>query len=539
MKRACRFGSLRLRWLLPALLAIVPACGRPPAATPEPENPLTAATPAADNRTRAPAVAGLFYPADPRRLAETVDRHLAAAPTNRLEDVRALIAPHAGYDYSGPVAGCAYQQVVGRGYETVVILAASHYAAFRGASIPATEAYQTPLGRVRVSPKARRLAQTPPFVLEPRCRVQRPRWAGVTPATLPAAGEDTPETWEHSVEVQIPFLQRALSEFNILPVVFGDADPLEVARALVPWLDDRTLVVASTDLSHYHPYNQACVIDRQTVQAICSLDLDRLTGVEAEEAACGRRPVMTLLHLARLQGWQARLLDYRNSGDTSGDKRAVVGYAAIAFSGASNAPPPIRPLKPGSTQVPLDPKAQEYLLALARQTLTEVTANRTLPEIAPATVPAACSEAKGCFVTLTRQGELRGCIGNLLPQGPLYLSVIRNTRNAALEDPRFRPVTSAEARLLRIEISVLTVPQPLTFSSPEELLARLQAPLDGVVLGIGDHLATFLPQVWEQFPDKTEFLNHLAAKGGSPPLAWRGKDVHVSTYRVQAFAEPR
>jgi len=450
-----------------------------------------------------------------------------------------LIAPHAGYEYSGPVAAHAYQQIAGRGYETVVILAASHYAAFRGASVPATDAYETPLGRVAVSTKARQLAKTPPFVLEPRCRVQRPQWAGIASKAAPAVGEDTPETWEHSVEVQVPFLQRVLKDFTILPVIFGNADPFEVAQALVPLLDDKTLVVASTDLSHYHPYDEACAMDRRTVQAICGLDTDRLDGDAAEDAACGRRPVLALLHLAKLKGWRPHLLDYRNSGDTAGDKRAVVGYAAVAFTGSAKADASNPPAESSGTSAQFGPAEKEYLLNLARRTLGSVTGGRGLPEATAEAAPTRCREAKGCFVTLTKQGELRGCIGNILPDGPLDQAVMQNTRKAALEDPRFRPVTTEEVRTLRIEVSVLTVPEPLEFSSPEELLSRLQPHRDGVVLRIGDRLATFLPQVWEQLPDKIEFLNHLAAKSGCPASAWRGRDVRVSTYRVEAFAEPR
>jgi len=542
MKNAFQVGAGRSGWLLLALVLVLPACGQKPGADTAAGTPPTPALSETGRNVRLPAVAGLFYPKAPQELSRAVDGYLAAAPVRSLPAVAALICPHAGYEYSGPTAAHAYRQIAGGRYETVVILAASHYAAFRGAAVPATDAYETPLGRVPVSAKARELAKRPPFVLEPRCRVQRPQWAGIASKPAPAPGEDSSETWEHSIEVQLPFLQRVLKEFSILPVTFGDADPATVARALAPLVDEKTLVIASTDLSHYRPYDTACATDRETVKAICELDFGRLEDEEARERACGRMPVLTLLHLAKLRSWRPQLLDYRNSGDTAGDKRGVVGYAAVAFTGAAASPTPKRAENRGpagaSGSGQFGPAERAWLLAVARQTLRRVTDGGGLPEVKIETVPAGCREAKGCFVTLTKQGELRGCIGNIMPAGPLYRSVIENARNAALEDPRFRPVTADEARGLRIEVSVLSVPEPLDFTSPEDLLAKLEPHRDGVVLQIGERRSTFLPQVWEQLPDKVEFLNRLAVKGGSSSAAWRGQDVRVARYRVEAFTEP-
>ncbi|MDW7979591.1 MAG: AmmeMemoRadiSam system protein A, partial [Verrucomicrobiales bacterium] len=147
--------------------------------------------------------------------------------------------------------------------------------------------------------------------------------------------------------------------------------------------------------------------------------------------------------------------------------------------------------------------------------------------------------SRGCFVTLTKHGQLRGCIGNILPAGPLYQAVIENARSAALHDYRFPPVRSDELKDIHIEISVLSEPVPVQFSSPDELLAKLKPGKDGVVLEIGERKATFLPQVWQQLPDKVEFLNHLAMKAGAGPSDWRGKDVKVSVYHVLAFEEEK
>lgn len=472
-------------------------------------------------RVRAPAVAGLFYPADAPALSRMVDELLAGAPSHSIPRLKALVCPHAGYPYSGPTAAIAYKTLTGRKVQTVVILGPSHYAAFDGASVPNVDAYQTPLGIVPISARAPQLARTSPFVLEPKCFVERPPWVQQSSKPAPPASDDTPDTWEHSVEVQVPFLQRTLTNFTILPAVFGNVDPVAAAQALAGVIDDNTLIVASSDLSHYHPYDEARGLDTDCVKAICDLDFDRMKS----EEACGKLPILTLIYLARLKGWKAQLLDYRNSGDTAGNKSAVVGYAAVAF---------------------FEPEPEHYaaaerklLLDLARRTLTCAATNPGLAgfEVNAKDVPPKLAETRACFVTLTEASELRGCIGHILPQEPLYQAVVDNARNAATRDPRFLPVQPGETDKIKIEISVLTEPQPLPFSSPEDLLGKLKPEEDGVLLQIGSRGATFLPQVWEQLPDKVEFLDHLAQKAGCAPNDWRGRNVNVSIYHVEAFKE--
>jgi MEMO1 family protein len=480
-----------------------------------------AATPSASKRVREPAVAGLFYPKDKAALSQTLDGLLANATPHTIEgELRALICPHAGYPYSGPVAATAYKLLVGREFQTVVLLAVSHYAAFAGASVANADVYRTPLGDVPVSPKARELAKTNPFVLEPRCLVQRPQWSSQASHPEPPAGEDTPETWEHSGEVQVPFLQKTLKNFTLVPVVTGEADPEKMARVLAGQVDDKTLVIASTDLSHYHPYNEARAKDKVTTDAIVNLDIDRMT---SSGDACGKMPVLALMYLAKQKGWKATLLDYRNSGDTAGNKDAVVGYAAIAF---------YEPRQQSFTT-----PERKLLLEMARRTLREVVKTGKLPDVATAAFPTQFTEKKGCFVTLTERGQLRGCIGHIVPQEALYKAIMDNAQSAALHDYRFTPVQPDELDKIEIEVSVLTVPEPLAFSSPDDLLNKLQPHKDGVVLQIGRRGATYLPQVWEQIPDKVHFMDSLAQKAGCEPDAWRSPDTKVLIYHVESFKE--
>lgn len=471
-------------------------------------------------RIREAAVAGLFYPKEKAELSRTIDRLLAAAPAHSVADLRALICPHAGYPYSGPTAACGFKTLQGREIETVVVMAPSHYAAFRGVSVGTAQAYRTPLGLIPVSDKTIALATRSPFAAEPASRVDRPSWWRQSSMTTPPSlKEDRPETWEHSLEVELPFLQKTLTNFKLVPAVFGEVSPEEAARQLVPLLDDRTLLVASSDLSHYLPYDAARGLDERTVKAICSLDTTALK----QEDACGRTPILTLLHIARQKGWKARRLDYRNSGDTAGDKGGVVGYTAIAF------------FAPG--QEKFSSTEWKRLLQLARDTVKAAAAGKTLPAVDDASLPASFKAVTGCFVTLTRKGELRGCIGHIIPQRPLAKAVIENAVSAALRDPRFPPVESKEVGELEIELSVLTEPKPLEFATPEDLLRKLRPHKDGVVLRLDGNAATYLPQVWAEIPDKVEFLDSLSRKAGCAQGAWRKSGTRVLTYQVEAAKE--
>lgn len=278
-------------------------------------------------KVREAAVAGLFYPADKKSLSTMIDSFLARADAPPLENVRGLVSPHAGYEFSGPIAAYGYKQLVGRKVRTVIVMGPSHYAYFTGASIPDVDMYRTPLGTIPLSPKARELAGIHPLIANPPCRVERPSWWRQSSKKAPAPGEDTPHTWEHSLEVQLPFLQKTLADFTLVPIVFGEVDPEQVANILKDHIDDATILIASSDLSHYKPYEVANRMDRACVKAVCDFDIEAMK----KQEACGKGPILTLMHIAKRKGWKAKLLDYRNSGDTAGDKSGVVGYAAIAF----------------------------------------------------------------------------------------------------------------------------------------------------------------------------------------------------------------
>lgn len=257
-------------------------------------------------RTRSPAVAGLFYPADPRALGAEVARHLAAAPPTDRSPPKALIAPHAGYVYSGPIAGSAYAAWAPlRGkVERVVLLGPAHRVPVRGLAAPTVDAFDGPLGPVRVDRAALdAVADLPQVVFA-----------------------DRPHAQEHALEVQIPFLQAVLGDFALAPFVVGDARDAEVAEVLDRlWGGDETRVVISSDLSHYHDYATAAARDRRTVDAIVRQDPAALDF----DSACGRIPIRGLLALGKRRGLRIEAIDVRSSGDTAGDRDRVVGYAAF------------------------------------------------------------------------------------------------------------------------------------------------------------------------------------------------------------------
>ncbi len=255
---------------------------------------------------RAPAVAGIFYPGNPLPLRHQIDDMLSSQPGLRLQP-KALIVPHAGYIYSGPIAASAYrllQAYTGK-IRRVVLLGPSHQVAFRGLAAPEEDLFQTPLGDIAVDKSSIHQLQTQGLITV----------------------RSDAHQWEHSLEVQLPFLQRVLGDFMLLPLVVGDASPQEVADTLrASWGGEETLIVVSSDLSHYHSYSEARQIDRHT-----SAMIESLNGTLSGEQACGCRAVNGLLTLAREKQLAITTLDLRNSGDTAGDRDRVVGYGAYAL----------------------------------------------------------------------------------------------------------------------------------------------------------------------------------------------------------------
>jgi MEMO1 family protein len=319
------------------------------------------------------------------------------------------------------------------------------------------------------------------------------------------------------------------TSFELVPIVTGNVEPAKVAELLLPYMNDQTAIIASSDLSHYLSSDQAKDSDKVTIQTVLN---DKPDGVLD---ACGETPIRIIMLMAEKLGLHAQLLDARNSYETApqhGSAGRVVGYASLAFVKKGNSAQPVALKKTDEPdKIPAD--VQSYLLKLARASLEA--AVKGTPQVAPKDVPALVLEKRGCFVTLTENDNLRGCIGYIEGIKPLYLAIIDNAQNAALRDPRFNPVTADELTHITVEVSVLTPPQPLDYSSPQDLLDKLVPGQDGIILQKGYHQSTYLPQVWEQLPDKVKFLEQLSLKGGMDPDGW--KSATVKRYRAIHFSE--
>ncbi len=450
------------------------------------------------SQVRPAAVAGMFYPRDARELqrevAELLDGVENLAP--RFGHPKALIVPHAGYIYSGPVAARAYDELAAaRGIvKRVVLLGPVHRVPVRGLALPGVEAFDTPLGRVRVDAEAVQ-------ALAPLRQV-------VTSAAAHAM--------EHSLEVQLPFLQRMLGEFALVPLAVGDAKPQEVREVIERlWGGPETLFVISTDLSHYHPYEEARAIDQATLARIASFDTD----INHEEA-CGATPLNGFLAAARAHGLSIRLLGANNSGDTAGGKDRVVGYSAFALYEGE--------------RVPLQ-ETGDTLLGIARGSIGHKLGLAATPprtDVAPWLARPGAS-----FVSLHLEGRLRGCIGSLAPTRGLGVDVAENAVGAALRDPRFSPLAAAEWVRCALEVSVLSAPKPLRFGDEAELLAQLRPGEDGVILEYEGRRGTFLPQVWEGLPETRAFLAELMRKAGIPADT-RLARCKLWRYRVIKWTQP-
>ena len=341
--------------------------------------------------------------------------------------------------------------------------------------------------------------------------------------------------------MQIPFLQVRLASFKIVPLLVHDVDPQKAADMIYPLIDAHTLVVASSDFSHYLRQQEASDSDNASIKSIIG------GNTEGFIDACGEMPIRVAMALAKKMGLAPKLLDARTSFETApqyGSEDRVVGYVSIVYlpddgktkaecaavAAAAVAAPVASPEKQTGG---LAPEVKGFLLKLARQSL-EASVKGQGPPV-PENIPEITRQDRGCFVTLTENGDLRGCIGYIEPIKPLYQAVMENAANAALSDPRFPSVTPSELSSIKVEVSVLTKPERLEYKDPQDLLNKLVPNVDGVILQSGPYQSTFLPQVWGQLPDKVDFLEHLSRKGGMPPDGW--KTANVKRYRAEHFSE--
>ncbi|MDT8366722.1 MAG: AmmeMemoRadiSam system protein B, partial [bacterium] len=450
-----------------------------------------------------PVVVGRFYPAHPTELKTMVRSFLEGAGEQKVKgEIYGLIAPHAGYVYSGPAAGHAYNEVEGKEYEVVVVIAPSHTSTLAGVSVLDADAYRTPLGEISIDREA------------VRALIGQSDLISYGPALFAR---------EHSMEVHLPFLQTALAPgFTIVPVVMGSPDPRlaeTFAEILAHQFRGRNvLYVASSDMSHYLPYDQAKAKDSGTLDIIGNGEIETLVSQcsTKQSELCGLGPVQVMMHLGKKMGIEGgTILKYENSGDTAGDRNRVVGYGSIAF------------VNPSGDLSLLDKKS---LLTLARTTLTAYVNDKERPEFLPGST--ALTKPGAAFVTLKSRGQLRGCIGQLRATMPLYRSVVEMTVSSCSRDSRFTPVKPEELPNISLEISVMS-PFMKVGSVDDIEVGR-----DGLYLTYMGQSGVLLPQVpVEQGWDKDEYLKGICRKAGLPDKTWEKQGAELYRFTAQVFSE--
>jgi len=473
---------------------------------------------------RPPAVSGQFYPSDPDKLELAIHQFIRESAEISIEDPVAVIVPHAGYIYSGQICADAYRQVMNNSYDVVIILGVNHTTAgFRGISLADYKSYRTPLGDVPID-------ETVTAELLDECSdCVRSREVHLR---------------EHSIEVQVPFVQVLFPDAKIVPIIIHPPEPdlcMRFGKTLAEVLKDKkALIVISSDLSHYPDSADAFKADRKTLETIAGLDPKRIVSVmrdlntpDLETRACGEAAILSGITAARLLGAKhAVIAGYSNSGDMSiGDRTRVVGYGAMAITpGSTNIDTGVfNHPKPPDTARPLEDSEKRILLAFAGKTIRQYLTTQTVP--LARNFPARLSFKQGVFVTLKRNGLLRGCIGSIRPKDELGKTVGTIALQAALNDPRFRPVDEKELDDLEIEISLLT---PLeSISDPDQIVVGR----DGILLIKETKSAVFLPQVApENNWNRTEMLDNLCLKAQLPERCWE-RNVKLEIFQAEIFSE--
>ncbi len=478
----------------------------------------------ATRRVFSSPLAGRWFEADKQKLTAEIDEYLSKASGESLKNVCAVVLPHAGYRYSGQTAAFALGRLRGHSFDRVVVIGPSHRVPMENVvSVPDFTHYATPMGEVPLDRE---------FIAELR---KHPEFQNVPHA----------HDGEHSVQIEVPMLQRALGSFRLVPVVVGQLDRSavqKIAAALRGLVDQKTLVVASSDFTHYGPNFDYVPFEDNVPENLKKLDAGAIERIGKRDVngffdyieqtgatVCGRYAIGIMLSMLPADA-EMHVVHYDTSGQITGDYSNSVSYYSVAFCGKWPEAKPVA-RRPEATDLSATDKTN--LLKLARATLTYGLENGKVPttdqldvEITPA-----AKRISGAFVTLHKKGQLRGCIGEIFPSRPLYRAVIMQAINAGLNDRRFPQVKASELDDIDFEISVLTPPQPVA-SAADIVVGK-----HGVVLKKAGRSAVFLPQVAiEQGWDRETMLTELSQKAGLPGDAWR-EGASFEVFEAIVFGE--
>ncbi len=465
---------------------------------------------------REPALAGSWYPGDPGILSRDLKRYLENAKKVKVEgQIVALVSPHAGYTFSGQVAAYAYKLVEGMAFDSVIVVGPSHRYPFRGASLWAQGGFRTPLGIVPVDAELSKKIMG--------------KWQEIR--FIPQA-----HAQENSLELQIPFLQTVLKSFKLVPIAMEPDWSWKTCQYLASAIAETTkgrnvLLVASTDLSHFHTYQAAVSLDRIVLSHIERFDVEGLNrDLKNNRAeACGGGPVVTIMLAARALGAnKGRVLKYLNSGDVTGDRSRVVGYAAGIFYKSAGGKKKMKEEKKVGVDLGLNDEEKKTLHHIAKTVIENKVKGKPVPDFKVESP--LLKENRGAFVTLQKRGQLRGCIGYIEGHGPLYHTIKEMAEAAAFRDPRFSPVKEKELPELDIEISVLTPLQRI------KDVDEIQVGTHGIYIKKGWYSGLLLPQVATEYGwDRQTFLEHTCQKAGLPSAAWKEKDTEIYIFSADIF----
>lgn len=453
---------------------------------------------------REPAVKGQFYPSSSNEIISTIEAYNAKDSKDRDIKTRAVIVPHAGYIYSGFTANKALRLLRNTDIKRVVVIGPSHRVAFKGTSAAMFDSYDTPLGAFPIDKT---------FITELS--------KSFDIKFVPQAHH------EHSTEVQMPFIKYYRPNISIVELVYGEEDPATLAKMIDHLLEDKsTAVVISTDLSHYYDIDKANRLDNICLDAVKTLEVEKLAqGCEA----CGKIGVEAMMIAAKHRGLKSVVLDYRTSADASFDKSQVVGYMSVAFVEGESMQEDVDEEKDG---------VKETLLSLARASIANAVDVSYTYDLEKTLKENPWLENEGAaFITLTiKDDQLRGCIGSTVAHRKLYEDVILNAKSAALNDPRFLALSKEEYNQIKVEVSILTDPKVLEYTSVTDLKSKINRGEDGVILKHGSYQATFLPQVWEQLPSFELFFSSLCKKAGMNEQCLADKPK-ILVYQAKKYKE--
>lgn len=448
---------------------------------------------------RAAVMAGQFFPADPARLAQAVEMATPALPEAAAPAPRAMISPHAGYRFSGHLAGVALAATAPAKPLSIAVLSPSHRHAFAGFALPRASGYRMPGFDVEIDETAR---------------------AALIKSGL-AHIEDAAHDQEHGIETQLPFLHHLHPEARIVPLVIGQAATEDVARVvdfLATLADTPPLFVLSSDLSHFLSLAKAQAHDAETARLIETGQGSKITPAHA----CGSRAIKGFMASRFGRGLRVMRLGMANSYRVSRDASRTVGYGAWAFHD-------------GTAEL-LTPLLRKAMLAAARQALASYLAKGRVPEVKPESFAPELQTHAAAFVTVQAEGKLRGCIGSLAAHRPLIADVVENAIKAAFKDPRFAPLEPDELEKITLKIAVLSPARAMRFEDQADLEAQLTPGRDGLILTDQGHRGTFLPMVWDSLDTPGAFVDALKVKAGLPRGHW-SDTLKVHRFCAESFSE--